>query len=190
MYVQQTKNVTGASLNAPHITHIDVEHVVIASTQSYEQVINALDTRLGLPANWDLLTRQLSAKNASWEQVAEETEALIGTSGFTTFNKLEQGVLLSLTGRQKKISQYSLGNHLLGVQMIEYMPEIGLYAPLRLTVYEDYEGNTFLAFDRLASLVRQYQHEYVTSMALLVDNKLEELALEAAGIGAKSIVSQ
>lgn len=165
----------------PCITYFTVEHAVIPSAQSFAQVTGALEARLGPPANWEVLPQQLSARNLSWEEVAEFTLPLIGTSGFTTFVKMDQGTLLSLTGKPKRITQYSIGNHLLGVQMIEYLPEIGLYAPPRLVVYEDYEGKTFVAYDRLTSLVSQYHDDAITSIARLVDQKMEELVRAATG---------
>src|SRR5258707_10830778 len=121
---------------AVQITHFSIKHVVVSSKQSFEQVSAALEARLGLPADWEVLPQQLAARNLSWEEVAEFTSPLIGTSGFTTFIKMDQGTLLSLVGKPKHIAQYSIGNHLLGVQMVEDIPEIGLYAPLRLLVYE------------------------------------------------------
>lgn len=163
------------------ITRFTVEHVVVASDQSYVQVIGALEARLGPPADWEILPQQLADRNLSWEEVAEFTLPLIGTSGFTTFVKMNQGTLLSLTGKPKRIAQYSIGNHLLGVQMIESIAEIGLYAPPRLVVYEDYEGKTFIAYDRLSSLVSQYQNDTITSIARLVDQKMDELVKAATG---------
>lgn len=163
------------------ITHFTVEHVVVPSERSYVQVIGALEARLGPSGDWEVLPQQLAARKLSWEEVAEFTLPLIGTSGFTTFVKMDQGTLLSLTGKPKRIAQYSIGNHLLGVAMIEAQPEIGLYAPPRLVVYEDYEGKTFIAYDRLSSLVSQYQIDEITSIAHLVDQKMEELVQAAAG---------
>jgi len=168
-------------LSAPHITHITIEHVVVPSKHTYADVIGALEARIGVYGNWEVIPHQLAAMNASWEQVAQITQPLIGTSGFTAFVKMEQGVLLSLTGKPKRITQYVLGNHLIGVLMVEHVPEVGLYAPPKLLVYEDYEGRTFVAYDRLASLVSPYQNEEVTSIAQLVDHKLDELVRAVTG---------
>ncbi len=165
------------------VTRFTVEHVVVPSTHSYEEVLVALEERIGIPGNWEVLPRQLAAMHLSWEQVIEMTQPLIGTSGFTTFVKMEQGILLSLTGKTKKITQYSLGNHMIGVYMLEHLPEVGLYAPPRLLVYEDYEGHAYIAYDRLTSLVSQYQNEEVTTIAQLVDLKMDELAKAATGNG-------
>jgi uncharacterized protein (DUF302 family) len=163
------------------ITHFSTTHVVVSAKRSFAQVTAALEARLGLPADWEVLPQQLAARNLSWEEVAEVTLPLIGTSGFTTFIKMDQGTVLSLTGRPKRIAQYSIGNHLIGVQMVEEVPEIGLYAPPRLLVYDDYEERTFIAYDQLTSLVAQYHNEQVSNIARLVDQRLEELARQAAG---------
>ena len=158
-----------------HTTQFTTEHVVVSSQRSYEEVIGALEQRVGVYGNWEVIPHQLAAMHASWEHVAQITEPLMGSSGFTTFVKMEQGLLLSLTGKPKRITQYVLGNHLLGVMMVEEVPEIGLYAPPRVLVYEDYTGHTFVAYDHLVSLVRQYENEQVINVAQLVDQKLDEL---------------
>ncbi len=172
---------TLAAVDAPQITTMTVEHVVIPSQRTFDEVVVALESRIGLYGNWEVLPHLLAARGASWEEVAELTLPLIGSSGFTNFVKMEQGVLLSLTGKPKRINLYALGNHLLGVHMIEEVPEVGLYAPPRLVIYEDYHGQTFLAYDRIATLVSQYQNEQVSAMASLVDQKMHDLALAAAG---------
>lgn len=158
-----------------------VEHIVIPSDRSYREVTGELEARLGPSGDWEILPQQLAARNLSWEEVAEFTLPLIGTSNFTAFVKMDQGTLLSLTGKPKRIAQYSIGNHLIGVQMIEEHPEIGLYAPPRLVVYENYEGQTFVAYDRLTSLVAQYHNETITTIAMLVDQKMDDLIREATG---------
>lgn len=176
--VEQTQRETR---NAPRIVQFTVEHVIMPSNLPYEQVILALEAQVGVYGNWEVIPHQLAAMQASWEQVAQITQPLIGPSGFTNFVKMEQGLLLSLTGKPKRITQYSLGNHLIGVLMVEHVPEVGLYAPPRVLVYEDYDGQTFVAYDRLASLVSQYQNEEVTNVARLVDYKLDELARAVTG---------
>lgn len=63
----------------------------------------------------------------------------------------------SLAGKPRQVSQYAIGNSLLALQMVEHLPEVALYAPLRLAVYEEDEGKTFVAYDRFSSLLSQYQ---------------------------------
>lgn len=104
----------------------------------------------------DEFVRQAAAAHASWEQVTEAIEKRLGASGFSIFSKVEQGQLLSLMGKPKHVSQYAIGNPLLAIQVIEPVPEVALYAPLRLAVYEEEGGTTFVAYDRFSSLLSQY----------------------------------
>jgi uncharacterized protein (DUF302 family) len=67
----------------------------------------------------------------------------MGPSGFTIFAKAEQGQLLAFAGKPIRASHYAIGNPLLAIAMVEHAPEIALYAPLRITVY-DKEGNQVL----------------------------------------------
>ena len=151
-----------------HTTHITIEHVVVASNQPYEKVIDALEARLGPAENWEEIVRPLIAATASWELVTQTIEEHIGASGLTIFSKIEYSPLLSLAGKTSRATQYTIGNPLFATQMTRHMPEAALYAPLKVVVYEDEEGRTFAAFDSFTSLLVQYQHEEITQVAQLV----------------------
>ena len=86
----------------------------------------------------------------------------MGQSGFTIFDKVEQGQLLAFAGKPIRACQYTVSNPLLAIAMIEHAPEIALYAPLRITVYEA-EGKIYVAHDNFASLVKFYQHPEVSA---------------------------
>src|SRR5262249_10753677 len=62
-------------------------------------------------------------------------------------------------------------------------PEVALYAPLRLVVYEQDGGRTVVAYDRFSSLLLPYQHTEITPIAQLVEQKLEALVTEVTGEG-------
>lgn len=164
-------------------TSITIEHSVVTSNRSYEQVIESLEARLGMAGNTDEFVRQLAAVNASWERVTQAIEKQLGTSGFTIFSKINHGDLLSLAGKSRRVSQYAIGNALLALQMVEHLPEVALYAPLRLVVYEENGGRTVVAYDRFSSLLLPYQHAEITPIVQLVEQKLEALVAEVTGEG-------
>lgn len=164
-----------------HTTHITIEHVVVSSERSYEGVKASLEARMGLLGNTDEFVRQVAAAHASWEQITQAIEKRLGASGFSIFSKVEQGQLLSLAGKPRQVSQYAVGNPLLAIQMIEHVPEVALYAPLRLAVYEGEGGTTFVAYDRFSSLLSQYHRPEIAAVAQLVEQKLEALVAEATG---------
>jgi uncharacterized protein (DUF302 family) len=154
-----------------------MEHIVVASNQPFEKVSDALEARLGTAVNWGRL------ESASEEQVAQTIEEHLGTSGLSLFSRVEHSHLLSLLGKTTRATQYTIGNPLLALQMTRYVPEAALYAPLKLVVYEDEQGNTFLAYDSFISQLAQYQREQITRVARLVEQKLEVLVAEVTGEG-------
>ena len=164
-------------------TQITIEHIVVASDRSYEQVIEALEAQLGLPADWAKIAQELKTTNASWEQAVQIVEQQLGTSGFTILGKFDQGALLTLGGKPTRAVQYAIGNPLLAIQMIEHAPEAALYAPLRLAVYEDRAGTAFVAYERFTSQLAQYPNPEIAPVAQLVEQKLEELVAKATGGG-------
>lgn len=74
-----------------------------------------------------------------------------------------------------------IGNPLLAIQMIEHEPQIALYAPLRLAVYETADGAVCVSYDRFTSLVAPYRRPAVAEVAAAVQRKLEELVAAAVG---------
>jgi uncharacterized protein (DUF302 family) len=160
---------------------ITIEHIVVTSDRSYEQVIEALEAQLGR-ADWENIAQQLKMTNATFEQVVQTIEQQIGTSGFAIFGKLEQGALLTyLAGKPTRSNQYLIGNPLLAIQMIKHEPEVAFYAPLRLAVYEDRAGKTAVAYERFTSQLAQYSNPEIAPVAQLVEEKWEKLITEAIG---------
>jgi len=168
-------------------TQITIEHIVVASDRSYEQVIEDLEAQLGLRADWNKIERKLITTNAYWEQAIQIVEQQLGTSGFKILSKINHGALLSLAGKPRRVSQYAIGNPLLAIQMIEHAPEAALYAPLRLAVYENRAGKAFVAYERFTSQLAQYPNPEIAPVAQLVEQKLEELVAKATGGGGEML---
>lgn len=162
-------------------TRVTIEHIVASSDRSYEQVKASLEAQLGELGNTEDLVQQLLATKVSWEQVTQAIEKRLGTSGFSIFSKVEQGQLLAVSGKPQRVIQYAIGNPLLAIKMIEHAPEVALYAPLRLAVYEGEQGGTFVTYDRFTSLLAPYRRPEITATAALVERKLEELVAAAIG---------
>jgi uncharacterized protein (DUF302 family) len=172
-----------------HTTHVAIEHIVVSSKRSYDQVKATLKARMGFLGNTDELVRQVSEAHASWEQITQAIEERLGSSGFSMFGKVEQGQLLSLVGKPRRVIQYTVGNPLLAIQMIEHVPEVASYAPLRLAVFEGEQGATFVAYDSFSSLLSQYHRAEIAAVAQLVEQKLEVLVAEATGVEPRDLAN-
>ncbi len=170
-------------------TRITIEHIVVVSDRSYEQVIEALEVQLGPRADWENNVRVLITPNTSWEQAVRIVEQQLGTSGFTILSKIEPGALLRLAGKPTRAAQYALGNPLLAIQMIEHAPEAALYAPLRLAVYENRAGKAVVAYERFTSQLAQYPNPEIAPVAQLVEQKLEALVAQVTGGGQETPAS-
>jgi uncharacterized protein (DUF302 family) len=118
---------------------------------------------------------------------AEPTEAerrivaMAGPGGFMLFGTMDHGALLSMSGQATRAVQYVVRNPLFAVQMSRHNVAAGLYAPLRLLVYENEEGKTCLEYDRPSSLFGQFHDDRITAVAEMLDRKLEELVAGAVG---------
>ena len=105
---------------------------------------------------------------------------MAGPSGFMLFGTIDHGTLLSVFAEQTRAVQYVVGNPLIAVRMTQHDVRAGLYAPLRVLVYEDKQGNTCLEYDQPSSLFGQFKDDQIGSVAKQLDRKMEDLATAAA----------
>jgi uncharacterized protein (DUF302 family) len=95
---------------------------------------------------------------------------------FATHN---HGALLRLAGQKRKAVQYVVGNPLFALQMTQHDLRAGLYAPLRVLIYEDERGRTCLEYDKPSSLFGQFSDDRIATVAAMLDRKLEALIAAA-----------
>ena len=155
-------------------TRFEVERFDYPSSKTFEQVIAALEQqvpRADLPKLSQLVVLQAPAG-----EIEKTVLAMVGDLGFMHFAKLDQGPLVSLLGKRKRLTVYLLGNPVLANRMFEHRPEVGLYAPLRASVYEDDRGGAHLTYDRPSTLLQQFNQEDVTAVARMLDDRMAKLA--------------
>src|SRR5262245_26360154 len=155
---------------------VQVKHVRVKTEKSFGEVAAALEARMGRfdPAVYDQLGR-----GGAPEAVRARLEGMVGPSGFMLFRTSDHGALLRLVGQKKKAVQYLVGNPLFAVQMTQHDVRAGLYAPLRVLLYENEDGKTCVEYDRPSSLFGQFGNAEVTHVATMLDRKLEQLVAEA-----------
>ena len=159
-----------------HMRKVTIEHVHVETEKPFAEVAAALEARIGKfdPSVYDQLRN-----GADPEAVRKRLEQMAGPSGFMLFRTSDHGALLRLAGQTKKAVQYLLGNPLFALQMTRHDIRAGLYAPLRVLVYEDEGGKTCVEYDRPSSLFGQFGNASVTEVATMLDGKLEQLVAEA-----------
>ena len=155
---------------------IMIDHVKVRTEKPFAEVAAVLEARMGkfAPSVYEQLRN-----GADPEAVRAQLERMVGPSGFMLFRTSDHGALLRLAGQTKKAVQYLLGNPLFAIQMTQHDIRAGLYAPLRVLLYEDEEGKTCVEYDRPSSLFGQFGNAKVTEVAAMLDRKLERLVAEA-----------
>jgi uncharacterized protein (DUF302 family) len=151
-----------------------VERIDHCSSKPFEKLIAAFEEKCPLGELARL--NQLATSRASKSDIEQTVGSMAGDLGFMHMAKIDQGSLVSLLGKPRKMTAYTLGNPVIASQMYEICPEVGLYAPLRVLIYEDHNGVAHITYDKPSSLLQQFQHDRIGGVARALDDKMESLA--------------
>jgi hypothetical protein len=153
---------------------IQVEHVAIEATKSFEAVEAALEALVPPldPAISEALRRG---------DIVRANEALYRGPELAIFSARDHGGLLRTAGLVRKTVQYEIGNPLTATEMTRHQLPAALYAPLRVLLYENEAGRAVFEYDRPSSLFGQFGDERVTAVGRELDAKLESVLVKAAG---------
>jgi uncharacterized protein (DUF302 family) len=155
---------------------VTIEHVQVEAEKPFADVAAALEARMG---RFDQAVYEELQSGADPEAVRTRLEGMAGPSGFMLFRTSDHGALLRLAGQTRRAVQYLLGNPLFAVRMTQHDIRAGLYAPLRVLLYEDETGKTCIEYDKPSTLFGQFGNARVTEVAAMLDRKLEQLVAEA-----------
>jgi uncharacterized protein (DUF302 family) len=158
---------------------IQVEHVIIRSTKSFAEVRTTLEHSL---PNLNLEITSLLASGDT-KQLQEELEA---GPELSIFLFRDHGSLLRITGHARKAVQYDIGNPLTASRMTRHKLAAGLYAPLRVVLYEDQEGGSVFEYDRPSSLFGQFGDQQVNDVAHGLDAALDRALSHATSSASTS----
>jgi uncharacterized protein (DUF302 family) len=159
-------------------THFTVAHVRVCSPKPFDEVVRAFERQLG---RFDPEVYRALAAGGDTEKVRAGIEAMAGPSGFMLFGTNDHGALLRLVGRQRKAVQYVVGHPLFAIRMTQHDVRASLYAPLRVLIYEDEEGQTVLEYDTSSSIFGQFGKPEIAEVAAMLDRKMEALVATAIG---------
>ena len=152
---------------------ISVEHVTIKSANLFENVrakLSSLAPRID--DGIFVLLRYRESKRA-----LQELEACPALS---IFAQRDHGALLAVAGLQRRSIPYDIGNPLTASKMTRHQLSAGLYAPVRVLLREDTDGQVAFEYDRPSFVFGQFGSDKVDEVALQLDLDLRALLEEAA----------
>lgn len=161
------------------ITDFTNKHVVISSTKPFAQAIKDIQAEMG-KASTDTLADKLSASK-TFAEFSEEVEFLAGRSNFINVALLNWGKVMSRVPIGMKGILFVIGNPLTAKKLLEAGgPEVGLYLPTKIYVYEDIQGVTQVSYDQISAAMAQFNNPQVDAVAAVIDKALANLADKAA----------
>jgi len=165
---------------APTITshRVSIEHVRITSTRPFPEVKQALEARL---RPYDPRIAAL-IRSGETERARTELEQLAAPTGLTILNSLNHGVALSLRGKPRNAVQYGIGNVLVAVEMTQHDLGAGLYAPIRVLLYEGANGTAVFEYDQPSTSFASLRNEEIDRTARWLDDKLRAVLLEVSQV--------
>jgi uncharacterized protein (DUF302 family) len=107
---------------------------------------------------------------------AAPIKSLVAKNGMMVMAEVDQGKMLSMTGLSLKATLFIVGNPTVGKQLFEQDHGVGLYVPLRVFVFADASGKTFVSYDRPSAILAQFKNEKIGIVAQMLDRKLDGLA--------------
>jgi uncharacterized protein (DUF302 family) len=147
----------------------------VRTNKPYLEVKAALETRLG---RLDSDIRSLLRENKV-DQLRAALEMLAGSDGLAIHYAATHGDWLVLNGGRRNGIVYHIGNVLSAVEMTRQNFGAGLYAPLRVAVYEDGNGTTF-EYDKPSTLLAQFHDPKIDEVAHSLDDRLAGLLAAVA----------
>jgi hypothetical protein len=151
---------------------IEVTHIVIESKKAAVEVRTSLETLIP-PIDEEL---PLLLCDGVTDRLKQRLEA---APELSIFLKRDHGVLVGLYGKVRDAVQYEIGNPLTASSMTRYQLAAGLYAPLRVIIYEKDDGGSCIEYDLPSSSFGQFGDDRLTEVSRGLDIALGR-ALSAA----------
>jgi hypothetical protein len=154
-----------------------VEHVTLSSSRPYAEVKRDLEERLG---RLDDRIRKL-LKDNDVEGLRAAVAQTAGKDGLIIHYVGVHGDWLIMKGKRANVVEYFIGNVLSAVEMTSVNYGSGLYAPLRIVLYENARGGSTIEYDRPSTQLSQYHSAYIDDMGRSLDERLSKLCSSVLG---------
>ena len=111
---------------------------------------------------------------ADWDEVQKDVDA-VAPYGFVRYATIDATPVFSVAGHKARSVIYLMGNHTIAETMYRHDPAIMLYAPLRLCLYEDLDGQAHLSIDQPGDQFGSFGDTDIAATGRLLDQKLADL---------------
>lgn len=153
-----------------------IEHVRITSSKPFAEVKAALETTVNRFDDRVVVMM----RNGDLAGARAELERIATPSGLMIIQTLNLGGALAFVGQPRNLYQYGIGNVLTMTEMTRHHLAAGLYAPIRVVVYDGEAGGTVIEYDRPSSLFGVLKSKDIDSVAARLDEQLHAVLTSIA----------
>jgi uncharacterized protein (DUF302 family) len=164
---------TQANRHDHSMTRVDVLTCV-----EFDEFLRAFEA--AAPSFDPVPTQRIVDSGGTWDEVRAKV-AENAPNELMVYAKIDATPLLGVAGHEVKAVEYLLGNHVIAETMFRHDPRALLYAPLRVLVYSDTDGNAVFSMDQPSSAFGSLGIADVTEVGLSLDRKVANL-LRAIGV--------
>ena len=111
----------------------------------------------------------------SVEDVLAKMKKMVASNGMMVMGELHQGKVLEMTGVRVESETVFVGNPTIGKDLFSADPAAGIAVPLRINVFDDGHGNTFVSYVPPSHLLDNLGNPKVSKIAKMLDEKLQNL---------------
>jgi hypothetical protein len=154
--------------------HADIERTTVATGLAYADLVRAFEGELQRLDT--AVAKRLVERQAPWSEVEREIDPVGGPHGLMILAQVEQGPLVSLSGRAIRCSLYLVGNPLIAAQILAVDVRASLYVPFRVTLYDGGGPNgASISFDRPSSFLATLERPELAAFGILLDQKIDAI---------------
>jgi len=124
--------------------------------------------------------RRIVDAGGSWDDVRAAVTKN-APNHLMVYARIDATPLFSVAGHRTQAVEYLIGNHVIAETMFRHDPRALLYAPLRVLVYSDADGNAVFTMDRPRTAFGSLNIPAVTEVGEGLDHKVSHL-LAVAGV--------
>lgn len=163
-----------------------MNRIDISTGVEFDQFIAAFEK--AAPVVDRSVVTEIAERGGSWDDVlaAAQTNA---PNGLMVYGKIDGMPFFALAGHTTKAVEYLLGNHTIAETMFRHDPKALLYAPLRLLIHADADGNAVFTMDQPSAAFGSLGIAEVTAVGESLDRKVVNL-LRVIGIDAEGAFAQ
>ncbi len=111
----------------------------------------------------------------SFDQTVKDLRQLISKNGMMVLSELNQGKVLSMTGLSLNAISLFVGNPQIGNKLFSADRGVGIAVPVRLNIYENTDGKTYVSYVKPTDQLSDFKAEAVQKISKMLDQKFEQL---------------